>query len=103
MNPFNLLKNPEAFKEKSEIFQKEMENIHAEGSAGGKMVTVTVNGKFHMTDIKLDPICVDNRDVQMLEDLIISAHSNAMENIQEQIRAKYASILGGLDLSKLGF
>ena len=66
------------------------------------MVTVTLNGKFEMQNIKLDPICVDNRDVKMLEDLIVAAHNNAMENIQEQIKAKSSSLLGGLDLSQFG-
>ena len=60
------------------------------------MVVVTMNGQFEMIDIKLDPICVDNRDVQMLQDLIVAAHKNAMENVQEQIKAKSSSLLGGL-------
>ena len=55
-----------------------------------------------MKSIKLDPICVDNRDVQMLEDLIVAAHNNAMENVQEKIKEKSGSLLGGMDLSALG-
>ena len=102
MNPFDLLKNTQAIKEQSEKFQRELEEISAQGSSGGRMVTVTMNGKFEMTGIKLDPICVDNRDVQMLEDLIVSAHKNAMENVQEQIKQKSSSLLGGMDLSKFG-
>ena len=103
MNPFDLLKNTQAIKEQSEKLQKELAEITAEGSSGGKMVTVTLNGKFELLKIKLDPICVDNRDVQMLEDLIVAAHKNAMENVQEQIKAKSQALLGGVDLSKFGF
>ena len=102
MNPLDLMKNVGALKEQSEKLQKELENIRAEGSAGGRMVTVTLNGKFDMLDLKLDPISVDNRDVKMLEDLIIAAHKNAVDNVQEQIKSKSASMLGGLDLSKFG-
>ena len=102
MNPFELLKNTQALKEQSEKLQQELAKIRAEGSAGGRMVTVTLNGKFEMMGIKLDPICVDNRDVQMLEDLIVAAHKNAMENVQEQIKAKSQSLLGGVDLSQFG-
>lgn len=102
MNPFELLKSTQALKEQSEKLQQELAKIRAEGSAGGRMVTVTLNGKFEMMGIKLDPICVDNRDVQMLEDLIVAAHKNAMENVQEQIKAKSQSLLGGVDLSKFG-
>ncbi|MCR5187510.1 MAG: YbaB/EbfC family nucleoid-associated protein [Treponema sp.] len=102
MNPFDLLKNTQAIKEQSEKLQAELADIRAEGSSGGRMVTVTLNGKFELMGIKLDPICVDNRDVQMLEDLIVAAHKNAMENVQEQIKAKSQSLLGGMDLSKFG-
>ena len=102
MNPFDLLKNTQMIKEQSEKLQKELENIEAEGSSGGKMVVVKVNGKFNMLDIKLDPICVDNRDVKMLEDLIVAAHKNAVDNVQEKIKAMSSSLLGGMDLSALG-
>lgn len=102
MNPFNILKNADAIKAQSEKIQKELADIRAEGSAGGKMVTVTLNGKFELVDLKLDPICVDSRDVKMLEDLIVAAHKNAMDNANEQIQIKSASLIGGLDLSSLG-
>ncbi len=102
MNPFDILKNAGQIKQQSEKLQQELAQIRAEGSSGGKMVTITMNGKFEMTGIKLDPICVDNRDVAMLEDLIVAAHKNAMDNVQEQIKAKTSSLLGGLDLGALG-
>ncbi|MBR4179353.1 MAG: YbaB/EbfC family nucleoid-associated protein [Treponema sp.] len=102
MNPFDLLKNTQAIKEQSEKLQRELEDLRAEGSSGGRMVTVTLNGKFQMMDIKLDPICVDNRDVKMLEDLIVAAHKAACDNIQEKIKEKSASLLGGMDLSQFG-
>lgn len=102
MNPFDLLKNAGAIKEQSEKLQNELAEIRAEGSSGGRMVTVTLNGKFEMMGIKLDPICVDNRDVKMLEDLIVAAHKNAIDNVQEQIKAKSSSLLGGVDLSQFG-
>ena len=102
MNPFDLLKNTQAIKEQSEKLQHELEDLRAEGSSGGRMVTVTLNGKFEMISIKLDPICVDNRDVKMLEDLIVAAHKAACDNVQELIKEKSTSLLGGLDLGQLG-
>ena len=102
MNPFDILKNAGQIKQQSEKLQQELAQIRAEGSSGGKMVTITMNGKFEMLGIKLDPICVDNRDVAMLEDLIVAAHKNAMDNVQEQIKAKSSSLLGGLDLGQFG-
>ena len=109
MNPFELLKNTAALKQQAEQFQKELETITAEGSSGGRMVTVTLNGKFEMLSIhldplcvKLDPICVDNRDVKMLEDLIVAAQHDASAKIQEQLKEKSASMLGGMNLGGLG-
>lgn len=102
MNPFELLKNTQAIKAQTEKLKEELETLTAEGSSGGKMVTVKLNGKFEMLDIKLDPICVDNRDVKMLEDLIVAAHKNALDNIQEKIKEKSSSLLGGMDLSQFG-
>lgn len=102
MNPFDLLKNSQAIKEQSEKLQHELEDLRAEGSSGGRMVTVTLNGKFEMISIKLDPICVDNRDVKMLEDLIVAAHKAASDNVQEMIKEKSTSLLGGLDLGQFG-
>ena len=102
MNIFDLIKNGNAIKEQAENFQRELGEITAEGSSGGRMVTITLNGKFEMLGIKLDPICVDNRDVQMLEDLIVAAHNSAIENVQAKIKEKSGSLLGGMDLSQFG-
>ncbi len=103
MNPFDLLKNSAALKEQAEKLQAEMAALTAEGSAGGKMVTVKLNGKFEMLEIHLDPLCVDNRDVKMLEDLIVAAHRDAISNIQEKLKEHSTSLLGGLNIPGLGF
>lgn len=102
MNPFELIKNTAALKEQTERMQKDLESLSAEGSSGGKMVVVTLNGKFEMTNIKLDPLCVDNRDIKMLEDLIVAAQRDAVFKLQDMLKAKTGSLLQGLNLSELG-
>ena len=55
--------------------------------------------KFQLMDIKLDPICVDNRDVKMLEDLIVVAFNEACKKVDKDKEAKlgkYGSSLSGL-------
>ena len=101
MNPFELLQNTAKLKEEAEKMQAELAAMTAEGSSGGKMVTVTVNGKMEMTAIHLDPVCVDNRDVKMLEDLIVAAHHDAITNMQEQLKAKAGPLLQGLNIPGL--
>ncbi len=102
MNPFELLKNTKLIKEQAEKLQRSLENVCAEGFAGGKMVTVTMNGKFEMTAIKLDPLCVDNRDVKMLEDLIMAAQRDAVQKIQERIKEQSGNFLQDLNPAGLG-
>ena len=102
MNPFELIKNTAALKEQTEKMQKELEMLTAEGYSGGRMVVVKMNGKFEMTDIKLDPLCVDNRDVKMLEDLIVAAQHDAVSKLQDMLKEKTGSMLQGLNLSDLG-
>jgi DNA-binding YbaB/EbfC family protein len=102
MNPFELLQNTTKIKEEVEKMQAELAGMTAEGSAGGKMVTVSVNGKMEMINIHLDPVCVDNRDVKMLEDLIIAAHHDAVANMQEQIKTKAGPLLQGMNIPGLG-
>ncbi len=102
MNPFDIMKNLGNVKEQFQKAQEELANIEATGSSGGNMVSVTLNGKFEMTDIQLSPICVDNRDIPMLQDLIRSAHHAAMEEIQEKIKAQLGPMVSGLNIPGLG-
>ena len=57
MNPFEMFKNLGAVQEQLKQAQEKLSEIRATGSAGGNMVQVTLNGKFEIQEIKLDPIC----------------------------------------------
>ncbi len=101
MNPFEMMKNLGGLQNQLKEAQEKLGALRATGSSGGNMVTVTVNGKFEMMDIKLDPICVDNRDVGMLQDLIVAAHHAAMENMQEKMKVELGPMLGGMNIPGL--
>ena len=102
MNPFEMIKNIGNLKGQLENAQEQLAEVRASGSCGGNMVTVTLNGKFEMVDLVLDPICVDNRDVPMLQDLIKAAHHAAVENVQEEIKTKLGPMLAGMNIPGLG-
>lgn len=102
MNPFDLLKNTQALKEQAERLQNEIAALTAEGSSGGRMVTVRINGKFEMQEIHLDPLCVDSRDVKMLEDLIIAAQHDAVSKMQGLLKEKSGAMLSGLNIPGAG-
>ena len=102
INPFDLLKNAKEIQGQLDTIKEELKNYKATGSSGGGIVTVTVGGDMQILAIKLDPIAVDPRDIPMLQDLIIAAHKNAMENIKEMMQEKFGPLLNGLDIPGLG-
>ncbi|MCI7397528.1 YbaB/EbfC family nucleoid-associated protein [Treponema sp.] len=101
MNPFEMMKNLGGLQNQLKEAQEKLGALRATGSSGGNMVQVTLNGKFELMDIKLDPICVDNRDVGMLQDLIVAAHHAAMENMQEKMKSELGPMLGGMNIPGL--
>ena len=101
MNPFEMMKNLGGLQNQLKEAQEKLGALRATGSSGGNMVQVTLNGKFEIVDIKLDPICVDNRDVPMLQDLIIAAHHAAVENMQEKMKSELGPMLGGMNIPGL--
>lgn len=98
MNPFDLVKNLKDLQGTMNQMKDNLQNISATGSSGGNMIQVTMNGKFEMTAIKIDPICVDPRDVNMLQDLIIAASHDALDRVQEKIKEMAGPLMGNLNM-----
>jgi nucleoid-associated protein EbfC len=73
---------------------EDLHNSTFQGTSGGGAITVTMNGRFELTAIKLEPEVVDPSDVGMLEDLITTACRDAFEKVSEA-QAKMASALSG--------
>lgn len=81
--------------------QAEIEAHEVETSSGGGAVTVKVSGKKEIIDLKLSPEAVDPDDIDMLQDLIISAVNEAMRQISEYSEAEMAKVTGGLNIPGL--
>lgn len=81
--------------------QEELEATEIEGSAGGGVVTVTLNGHLHLTGVHIDPSAVDPDDLSMLEDLIIAAWSDARDGVAE-VQAQSGPMAGLDGLGGLG-
>lgn len=101
MNPLDFMKNLGQIQSQLKDAQDKMSEIRATGSSGGNMVKITINGKFEIVDIFLDPICVDNRDVPMLQDLIKAAHHAACENMQNELKNSLGPMLSGMNIPGL--
>ena len=95
INPFDILKNAKAIQEQLAKMQEELADVTVTGSSGGGIVKVEVNGQFDLLSIKLDPLCVDQRDIPMLQDLIVAAHADAAAKVKELLKTKLGPLAGG--------
>jgi DNA-binding YbaB/EbfC family protein len=94
----NMMKQFQQMQEKMEKIQAELEATEVEGTSGGGMVKVMVNGKMDVTKIDIDPEVVDPDDVEMLQDLILAAISQAKEKAQQLQQEKMSALTGGLNI-----
>ncbi len=78
--------------------QEELESKTVEGSAGGGAVTVTINGKLEIQSVKIAPEVVDPDDVEMLEDLVTAALTEALQKGQALQTEHMSSLTAGLRL-----
>jgi DNA-binding YbaB/EbfC family protein len=67
-------------------------------SAGGGMVNATVDGKGEVKEIRIDPSCVDPQDVEMLEDLVVAAVSQAQAKARALYEEEMKKAAGGLPM-----
>ena len=84
-----------------ERLKKQMAELRVEATAGGGMVTVTVNGTKQLQSIRLDPEVVSKDDVEMLQDLIVAAVNDAGRKVDEQIAQSMGGLMGGLKIPGL--
>jgi len=81
--------------------REELANLVADGSAGGGMVKVRVNGKQEVLECKIDPQVFAEHDAELLEDLILAATNLAMRNAKDAISEKLRQATGGLNIPGL--
>ena len=90
MNPLQMMKQAQQLQER---LQQELATVSVEGSAGGGMVTVVVNGAKHVQSLKIDPEVVSKDDVMMLQDLIVAALNDAHRKADEEMSQKMGGML----------
>lgn len=82
--------------------QQSLETKQISASAGGGMVTVTVDGRGQIRRVQIDPTCVDPDDVEMLEDLVLSAVREAQKKAEGEYEEEMRKMTGGLPLNVPG-
>ena len=72
--------------------KKRLDDITVTGSAGGGVVVVTANGNKQIQSIKINPIVLNEGDIEMLEDVILSAVNQALEQAESVNQAEMAAM-----------
>lgn len=95
-NMNQLMKQAQRMQAQLEEKQAEIQTMEFEASAGGGVVSVTVNGKKELTKVVIDPDAVDPDDVEMLQDLILAACNEALKKCELETQSQMSQITGGL-------
>ena len=100
-NMNNILKQAQKMQENMQKMQEELESKELEASVGGGAVTVKVNGKKEVIDITIKPEVVDPDDIEMLQDLVLSAVNEALRSVDEMQSSQMSKVTGGLNIPGL--
>lgn len=97
-NMNNLLKQAQKLQKQMEKMQGELEDRSFDATVGGGAITATVNGKRELLKIKIKEEVVDPDDVEMLEDLILTAVNEAMKRAEEETASEMNKLTGGMNI-----
>jgi len=81
--------------------QQELANITVEASSGGGAVKITINGQQKIQSLKISPEAINPDDVEMLEDLVLTAVNEAIAKSQELAAQRLGKLTGGLKIPGL--
>ncbi len=93
-----ILNQAKKMQERFQQLQEEMETRTVEAQSGGGMVTCVVNGKQDVLSLKISDEIWEERDKEMLEDLIVAAVNEGLEKSKEMWKEELAKITGGMQL-----
>jgi hypothetical protein len=94
----NLMKQAQELQERMGKLQEELQAMEIEGGAGAGLVRVTLSGKGELRRVTLDPSILQPGDREMVEDLIVAAHSDAKKKMEARVQEETQSLMGGLAL-----
>ena len=101
MNQAAMMKQAQKMQQEMLRMQEEMENKTWSSTAGGGMVTATVNGKHEVVALKINPEAVDPDDVEMLQDMVLAAVNEAMRTADAEAAQNMSRLTGGMNLGGL--
>ena len=94
----SLLKQAQKMQVELKKAQDEVQTMMADGSAGGGAVEVTVNGKFEIQKLEIDPSVISSDDKEMLQDLITASVNEAVRKAQALVQERMQKATGGMPI-----
>ncbi len=91
-----MLKEAQKLEKRMTAVREELAGKRVEGTAGGGVVRVTMNGHHEVISIKIAPDVLESSDAEMLEDLLLSAMADAKQRSDELAATELAKVTGGL-------
>lgn len=98
MNMQKMMKEARKMQEEVAKAQEEVVLLEAEGSAGGGVVKVVASGDGRIKSVSISPDAIDPDDVEMLEDLVLSAANDALNNVGDLAQMRMDAATGGFNL-----
>jgi DNA-binding YbaB/EbfC family protein len=93
-----MMKKAAQLQSNMEAIQTELAALEIEGSAGGGMVTVKLNGKGEMKSVSIDSSLLKPEEREIVEDLIVAAHAEGRRKVEGVVQEKMRALTGGLPL-----
>lgn len=101
MNIQGIMKQAQMMQKKIEEEQAKLAQEEIEGSSGGGMVKVVLNGKFDMKKLNIDKSLIDADESEVLEDLIVAAYNDAKNKVDAKMQDSMSAMTGGMNLGGL--
>jgi DNA-binding YbaB/EbfC family protein len=97
-NPVEFIKNFKNIQARMAEMQEKLKDLVIEGTAGGDMVKIQINGKMEVLSVYLSSEVVDPNEREMLQDLIRAAYSDAFAKLRDKMKEEFSGLTGGMDL-----
>jgi DNA-binding YbaB/EbfC family protein len=97
-----ILQQAQQLQERLANVQQELASRTVDASAGGGMVTATVNGKLEVISIRIEPSLLDSKDVDMIQDLVVAAVNEGIRSAQRLVADEMGKVTGGLGIKLPG-
>ncbi|MBI3863548.1 MAG: YbaB/EbfC family nucleoid-associated protein [Planctomycetia bacterium] len=98
----SLMKNAQEIQGRMKEMQEALKRLKVEGTAGGGMVAVEMNGQQQVLSCRIEPALFESRDREMVEDLVVAAVNQALDKVKQAAAEEMGKLTGGLDMPGIG-